>query len=61
MKEREANDTNKLDIAEVSHITEFGHHPIQIFDRPHENFDSRICDFFILDAIFKELPVILQH
>ena len=27
---------NKLDMAEISHIAEFGHHPVQIFDKPHE-------------------------
>lgn len=36
--------SNTLTSADLHHVSEFGHNPLQLFDKPHDEFDPKGSD-----------------
>jgi len=57
------DEKTKLNEGDISQIAEFGHHPLQVFDKPHENFDYRNYENsnILTDIGLYEIKVIFQQ
>ena len=49
---------NTLSSADLHHVSEFGHNPMQLFDKEHEEFDPKEAEL-VYDPLNPFLVVIL--